>query len=99
MKIIFQLILVLGITMLVEGNKYKKSHLTSRLHKKHSRRQDEIELIPIDVRIENMEATIGKVDYINFESFKTLMKNRGMIPGEILFLFNTADRTKNNKLH
>jgi len=52
----------------------------------------------MDVRIEKMEEVLGNVEYINFESFKTLMKNRGMIPGEILFLFNTADRTKSNKL-
>lgn len=45
-----------------------------------------------------MEESIGKVDYINFETFRVLMKNRGMIPGEIQFVFNTADRTKSNKL-
>lgn len=84
--------------MLVEGNKFKKNHLRQRLHKKHQRRQDEVEISTMDVRIEKMEEVLGNVEYINFESFKTLMKNRGMIPGEILFLFNTADRTKNNKL-
>jgi hypothetical protein len=91
-------ILVLGISLLVTSNRFSKSRLTQKLHKKHSRRQDEVELIPLDVRIDKMEETIGKVDYINFETFKTLMKNRGMIPGEIQFVFNTADRTKSNKL-
>jgi hypothetical protein len=45
--------------------------------------KDEAELPVLDVRIEKMEEIIGKVDYISKESFRTMMKNRGMIPGEI----------------
>lgn len=83
MKIIFQVILVLGISLLVNSNRFSKSRLTQKVHKKHNRKQDEVELIPLDVRIDKMEESIGKVDYINFETFRVLMKNRGMIPGEI----------------
>lgn len=45
-----------------------------------------------------MEEHIGRTDVITYDMFKHLMKNRGMIPGEIQFVFNTADRTKINKL-
>ena len=41
---------------------------------------------------------LGGTDFVNFDKFKILMKNRGLIPGEIQFLFNTADRTKSNKI-
>lgn len=52
----------------------------------------------ISKRIEEMEEVIGKTDFISLEHFRTLFKNRGMIPGEIQFVFNTVDRNKNNKL-
>jgi hypothetical protein len=45
-----------------------------------------------------MAEVIGGTDFVTFEKFKILMKNRGLIPGEIQFLFNTADRTKSNKI-
>jgi hypothetical protein len=45
-----------------------------------------------------MEELLGKTDFISLEQFRMLMKNRGMIPGEIQFVFNTVDRNKNNKL-
>lgn len=45
-----------------------------------------------------MEEVIGKTDWINFEMFKILFKNRAMIPGEINTVFNTADMKKQNKL-
>jgi hypothetical protein len=61
--------------------------------------KEDVELAALDERIEKMEEIIGKVEYINKESFRTLMKNRGMIPGEIQFLFSTIDIDKRNKIN
>ena len=53
--------------------------------------KEEPALPELDERLEKMEALIGKVDYINKETFRKMMKNRGMIPGEIQFIFSTID--------
>jgi len=88
------LLLALSVVAL---SKHAKHHLHSNKHSAGTK-QDEIPLAPLAKRIEDMKEVIGETDFINFENFRILMKNRGMIPGEIQFVFNTADRTKANKL-
>lgn len=97
------LILLVISLALTNSFKYKKkSQQKHKLLKKFSLRSKEggtEELAAIAMKISDMEGTIGKVEYINFDSFRQLFRNRGMIPGEIQFLFNTVDRNKNNKLN
>jgi hypothetical protein len=53
---------------------------------RHNRKEDDApELLKLDVRLdeEHMAEVLGGTDYVNMEKFRILMKNRGLIPGEI----------------